>query len=121
MSGVSTVSPQWWQAGPDEPGYRSEGAVKSPPVPDGPRVDKLRAWHPPVRDHVVEQRQRDPDIHGGFLAREAAAWNRSRFGEGARHGLLLGCLLIGHCCERAAHRQRPGFDFLNQVRPSIAT
>src|SRR6516165_7857762 len=62
-----------------------EGAVKSPPVPDGPRVDKLLARHPPVRDHLVEQRRRDPDVHGGFLAREAAAWNRSRLGKGARH------------------------------------
>src|SRR5215831_8890169 len=30
-------------------------------------------------------------------------------------------LLIGHCCERAARRQCPGFHFLNQVRPSVST
>src|SRR3954471_4694494 len=34
---------------------------------------------------------------------------------------LLGSLLIGQCCERAAHRQCPGFDFLNQLRPSVST
>src|SRR6516165_9023039 len=30
-------------------------------------------------------------------------------------------LLIGHCCQRAAHRQCPGFDLLNQVRPFVST
>src|SRR6516165_4047445 len=30
-------------------------------------------------------------------------------------------LLIGHCCQRAAHRQCPRFDFLNQVRPFVST
>jgi hypothetical protein len=37
------------------------------------------------------------------------------------HETRSGTLLICYCCERAAHRQCPGFDFLNQVRPSVST
>src|SRR4051812_24951129 len=29
-------------------------------------------------------------------------------------------LLVGQCCEGGAHRQCAGFDFLNQVRPSVS-
>src|SRR6516162_10651359 len=36
-------------------------------------------------------------------------------------GPWSGSLLIGHCCEGAAHRQYPGFDILNQVCPSVST
>src|SRR5262249_33849691 len=58
------------------------------------------------------RRSHGPDRSGHVLLAECG-WR-------ACHGLPR-TLLIGHCCERAAHRQYPGFDFLNQVLPSVST